>query len=440
MLKLKLFAVTLAAAVSISTQAAEISEEVINNSFHPYKNGVPSYPGLSVGMTIDQSNVDQFKEILDPAMYQFIKAGDTSITVGETTSFDLHQSYVDATRKYSAGVTLGAGNGELSETVAGRPFPEEPSLDDPRAGEKLAWNFKYGYNWGDSAAIKPFYWVMRNMDSGKKERTLKFNFNFLNYTHRTTQEPLPKITPNPSNLFRGTYAMVLEPFDVKNTQLLIHRFEDDTKLDNAYLYLGFQRRVRRLSSGQTTDAFLGTDLMIEDFEGYNGRVSDMQWKFLGTKNILLPFYNHNDLTSFDTEIHQNDEDGFQMVAYGGKGGCFPEVSYQLRKVYVLESSPIDKSHPISKRLHFIDAQTFTMPRNVLYDRKGDMWKSFTIGQAHPDHHLAINKGSGVSIDDAVTMIDIQANHCTTAQFKGIVDPSLSPLDKFTVQNMRTSGS
>jgi len=212
---------------------------------------------------------------------------------------------------------------------------------------------------------------------------------------------------------------------------------DHTKVDNAYLYLGFQRRVRRLSTGQTTDAFLGTDVMIEDFEGYNGRISDMKWVYKGTRNMLMPFFNHNEL-ELDKETHQ-DEDGYQVVAFGGKGGCFPNITWQLRKVYEVESIPVDENHPISKRTHFMDAQTFTIPRTVVYDRKGEMWKNWVIGQAHPDHHLPINKGTGVSIDDAFTMIDSQAQHCTTGQFKGIVDPELSPPDKFSVQNMRASG-
>ncbi|MFW1678701.1 DUF1329 domain-containing protein [Pontibacter sp. JAM-7] len=431
---------TLAITAVMTTQVqAEVSDAVIDSSFYPYKDGVPTLEGLSAGMTINQSNVDQFKEALDPAMYTFIKNGDTDMKVGETSDFVLDESYIEATRKYSAGVTLGAEVGQISETVAGRPFPEEPSMDDPRAGEKLAWNFKYGYNWGDSASIYPFYWKYRDMGSGKVERTLKFNFHFLNFTHRTQHEPFPEVTPNPSNFFRSTYGEVLEPYDVKNTQLLIHRFEDDTKLDNVYLYLGFQRRVRRLSSGQTTDAFLGSDLMIEDFEGYNGRISDMNWAYKGTKNVLLPMYNHNALTEYDLEVHPDDEDGYKMVAFGGKGGCFPQITWQLRKVHLLESHPVDESHPISKRIHFIDAQTFTIPRTIAYDRKGDLWRSFSIGQAHPDHHLPVNKGTGVSIDDSFSMIDVQAQHCTTGQFKGIVDPALSPVDKFTVQNMRSSG-
>lgn len=414
------------------------NETVIDESFYPYRTDTPRFDGLSPGMVIDQNNVAQFKDIIDPAFYSFIEQGWTTITVGETTSFDLHPNYVEATRASLGQVALGDQVGEISGWQAGRPFPEEPSADDPRAGEKLAWNYKYGYNWGDSAAIYPFYWKYRDMDSGDVERTIKFNFHFLNYMGRVIQEPTPEITPNPSELFRAIYVQVLDPSDVRNTQLLIHRAADDLKRDNSWLYLGFQRRVRRLATGQVTDAFLGSDLMIEDFEGYNGRISDMNWAYKGTRYMLMPFYNHNDLT-LDANTHQ-DDDGYQVVAFGGQGGCFPNITWQLRKVYEVEASPADESHPLSRRVHFMDAQTFTIPRTVAYDRKGSLWKTFTIGQAHPDHHLPANQGSGVSIDDSFSMIDVQASHCTTGQFKGQVDPELSPTNMFNVQHLRATGS
>ena len=427
---------TVALTMAIASPALALTDADVDASFFPYKDGVPSAPGLEAGVTIDQNNVEQFRDVIDPAMYSFIKQGWTSIKVGETTSFDLHPNYVQATRDGLGKVKLGEKSGEIIGFVAGRPFPGEPSLDDPRAGEKIAWNYKYGYNWGDNAAIYPFYWKYKDMNSGKLERTIKFNFHFLNLMHRVNQEPIPNIEPNPSQMYRAIYVQALEPFDVKNTQLLIHRYEDDLKRDSAWLYLGFQRRVRKLASGQVTDAFLGSDVMIEDFEGYNGRINDMEWTYKGTKNILVPFYNHNDLQL--SEEHK-EKDGYQFVEMGDKGACFPQITWQLRKVYELENVPKDSNHPISKRVHYIDAQTYTIPRTLIYDRKGELWKSWLIGQAHPDHHLPKNKGTGVSIDDSFTMVDVQAMHCTTGQFKGQVDPALNPVNKFSVQNMRRSG-
>ena len=106
---------------------------------------------------------------------------------------------------------------------------------------------------------------------------------------------------------------------------------------------------------------------------------------------------------------------------------------------MLEAAPVDKNHPISKRIFHVDAQTFTLPRTLIYDRKGDLWKSWTIGQAHPEHHDDVNAGSGVAIDDSFSMIDVQAQHCTTGQFKGQVVTELNPRSLFTVQNMRSTG-
>jgi hypothetical protein len=416
----------------LSAAAHAATEAELEKSFFPYKNGVPTFPGLTPGLVITKANVEQFKDALDLGMYQVIKNGWVEVKVGKTTSFDLDTHYVEATRKNLGKAKLGPKTGDIDGFVAGRPFVEEPSASDPRAGEKLAWNFKYGINWGDNATITPFYWKYRDLQSGKLEKTLKLSFGFLNFKHRVQHAPVPEVTPNPSNLFRGIYMKVLDPQDLKNTQLLIQRYEDDQKMDDAYLYLGFQRRVRRLATGQTTDAFLGADLMIEDFEGYNGRVADMKWSYKGTRDILMPFYNHNEM-KLTNEFKETD--GYQYVSFTGQGQCFPDITWQLRKVYVLEAVPVGPS-PIGKRVLHVDAQVMSINRTLIYDRKGELWKSWTIGKSHPDYHLPINKGTGIAIDDAFSMVDMQAKHCTTGQFKGQVDPKQVPPAMFQVQYMR----
>lgn len=411
------------------------TEADVENTFNPYKGGFPKVNGLNPGTVINKANADQFKDAIPAGVYKLLKDGLFEIKVGPTTQFELSKPYVEATRKNLGKAKLGAKNGDLEGYVAGRPFPEEPDAKDPRAGEKLAWNYKYGVNWGDGAAIYPFYWKYRNMQTGQVEKTLKLNMHFLNFKHRVKDAPVPEVTPNPSELFRAIYVKVLDPQDLKNTQLLIQRYEDDQKLDDAYLYLGFQRRVRRLATGQTTDAFLGSDLMIEDFEGYNGRISDMKWTYKGTKNVILPMWNHNEL-KLATDMPA-ETDGYKYVDFGGQGGCFHNATWQLRKVYVLEAAPVNANHPVSKRVFYMDAQLGNLNgANEIYDRKGELWKVFMVGKSHPDNHLPINKGSGIGIDDAFSMVDVQSKHCTTGQFKGQVDPKLNPPSMFQVQYMR----
>ncbi|WP_306606383.1 DUF1329 domain-containing protein [Azonexus sp.] len=423
----------LAAGFVGAAQAA--TEADVENSFNPYKAGMPGFAGLTAGSVINKGNVEQFKEVLGAGVYRLIKDGLFEMKVGATTQFAINKAYVDATKANLNKTKLGDKPGELNGYVAGRPFPEEPDVKDPRAGEKLAWNYKYGVNWGDGAIISPFYWKYRNMQSGQVEKTIKYDFHFLNFMHRTKDAPIPEIKPNPSGIFRAIYVKAHEPQDLKNTQLLIQRFEDDNKLDDAYLYLGFQRRVRRLAQGQVTDSFLGSDLMIEDFEGYNGRVSDMKWTFKGTRNVMLPLWNHNELKL--ASDMPAEADGFKYVDFGGQGKCFHEGTWQLRKVYVLEAAPVNPNHPVSKRVFYMDAQLGNLNgANEIYDRKGELWKVFMVGKSQADNHLPVNKGAGIGIDDAFSMVDLQSKHCTTGQFKGQVDPKRNPPALFQVQNLR----
>ena len=425
-----------AAGLSQAVSAAPFTEEDIQNSFYPYKDWTPTAEGYTPGMTIDQSNADQFEAIMDEALFRFVKDGWISIRTDETTDFPLSDDYVDATRQYAGAVTLNE-NGTLNNFVAGRAYPQEPQMDDPQAGQKLVWNYQYGFNSGDSETIYPFWWTFRNVNTGKVERQLKFEWHFLNFKHRVSFEPIPAYEDNPGGIYRGIYGLVKEPFDLANTQILIHRYDDDTKRDDAWLYVGFQRRVRRLATGQITDAFLGSDLMIEDFEGYNGRVIDYSWEYGGTRNLLLPFYYHDEMDLAD--VPEDDPDGYRFVDVEGQGGCFPKVTYQLRKTHTLIGTPKDPNHPIGRRVINLDSQTMTMASLVTYDRKGDMWKWFPIGKAHSDHHLPVNQGKGVALDDFAVVIDVQANHCTTLQFKSQVTPEENQPRLFTVQNLRKQG-
>lgn len=430
-MKHKLIGLSVVAAL-LSPVAQAVTDAEIDASFNPYAASAPTFADLKQGSVINKDNVDKYKDVLDPATYSFIKKGWHNLEVETTHSIPYDKNYIAATKKHANNVKIGAKMGTIEGYVAGRPFPAEPDLKDPRAGEKLAFNYKYGMIAGDSERIFPFLWDFRDFNTGKLERTIQFDFRFINFMHRVTQPPVPDILPNPAKIYRGVYAKVLAPLDVKDTQILIHRYDDDTKADDAWLYLGFQRRVRRLSMSNTTDAFLGSDLMIEDFEGLWSRVSDFKWTYKGTANILLPVYRHSELKK--TGLVESD--GFKHAVTTGKSDCFYDVPWSLRKTYILEAVPNDPASPIGKRVLYLDSQTAVFPQILIYDKKGELWKRWTVGFSDSAYHAPANKNAGMAVYSTASMTDVQSNHCTNLRLHAIIDEKLVPKETFNVQNLR----
>ncbi|MFI0458485.1 MAG: hypothetical protein ACH254_12855, partial [Candidatus Thiodiazotropha endolucinida] len=62
-----------------------------------------------------------------------------------------------------------------------------------------------------------------------------------------------------------------------------------------------------------------------------------------------------------------------------------------------------------------------------------------IGKTHSDNHIERNQGTGVAIDDFAVFLDEQAMHCTTLQFKSVINPEENPPGIFSVQNLRKQG-
>jgi hypothetical protein len=416
-----------------------MSDAVVQESFFPYQNGVPKVDGITPGMVVNKGNVDAAKAVLAPTLYDVIKKGEYAFEVQQTLDFVQNPKFIEATRKNADKVTLN-GDGTLKGFSNGRPFPQQPDPKDPNAGLKLAWNFQYGRVWGDMGCIEPWYWNFRNYDTGKVDRTIVWDrFCLVRVSGRAVDDPTPELNPNPSQLYRGIYGRISEPVDIKDTQLLIHKYKDDRKLVDGYLYLGFQRRVRRLATGQINDSFLGSDIMLEDFEGYNGKITDMKWTYKGGQVMLLPWYDRSKAKNLGKQYTYKEADGssFPYTSTTGQGGCYPDVPWQLRKTYVIEAKPVNPDHPIGKRVYYMDAQTNEMGVIEIYDRKGELWKLFLIGWPLNDRGVhPVNQGKGVDLGDIATITDLQSRRCTTLQFRGRVDPALANQRLFSVQNLR----
>jgi hypothetical protein len=363
------------------------------------------------GFVITPSNLESARQLLDPDLAGLIEKGWLTLTVGEPISFRPHKNYIDATRNNTSPAVLGSEPGIILNYVGGRPFPEDPQVSDPQAGEKLVWNMRYAYG-GDGGKIPEMYWQYRDMKSQKVERELEFSAALMRLMYRHVVEPIPSVKDNRYKTYSALTLTAHEPGDVAKTNLLIFYNSDDTAEEQGWMYVPLLRRVRRVATTMRTDSFLGSDIMIEDFLGYTGRIKDMNWSYGGTEHILLPMYRHDKIPHADRKARRED---YNFVDFHGHSGCFPNINWQVRKVHVLEGTPKRSDHPVGKRLLYLDAQTMMPIFGKLYDRADVLWKYILGGVAHPDSHLPLNKGSGVPLIDTASVVDIQSMHCTTIQ-------------------------
>ena len=370
------------------------------------------------GTVINAANVEQYKQLLDPDLADLIAKDWVSIPVGESLSFDPHPNYIAATQQYGGQAQMGEGAGALMNYTAGKPFPGEPSVDDPRVGDKMAWNMRYAYA-GDSGAIPEMYWGYRDMRAQKLERVLTFTASSMRFKYRHVVEPLPALEKNKYDVFNAIILTAEDPADVGGTRLLIFYNADDNADEQGWMYVPTLRRVRRVATTARTDAFLGSDIMIEDFLGYSGRIKDMTWSYKGSSFVMLPMYRHDQIELAEQKASHSD---YRFVDFTGHSGCFPKVQWQLRKVWVVEGVPVRADHPLSKRFFYVDAQTSFPVLGKVYDKAGVLWKMGMVGLAHPDYHLPENKGSGVAILDTASQIDLQNMHCTTLQMMTVINP------------------
>lgn len=75
----------------------------------------------------------------------------------------------------------------------------------------------------------------------------------------------------------------LEPADVKGTGFLSWSYDDESKDDDQWLYLPALKKVRRISSSDKADYFMGTDFTYNDMGDRD--VDDYMYTHLGAESI-----------------------------------------------------------------------------------------------------------------------------------------------------------
>ncbi|OUS13722.1 hypothetical protein A9Q89_01750 [Gammaproteobacteria bacterium 53_120_T64] len=140
------------------------------------------------------------------------------------------------------------------------------------------------------------------------------------------------------------------------------------KFRSAWVYNPGQRRVKRApqivhdNPMPASDGLATTDQKF----GFNGPKDRFNYKLLGKREIYIPYNAY--------KLHSGDLVAKDIIATNGRLNQ-RHARYELHRVWVVEASLRDGyKHDYSKRVFYLDEDSWWISLMDGYDRKGDIWR------------------------------------------------------------------
>ena len=187
------------------------------------------------------------------------------------------------------------------------------------------------------------------------------------------------------------------PRDVAGSSYSQTLYLDPKKLNQTMMYISSIRRVRKLSSSDTQDPQAGSDAPYDDNEGFMQRLSADQfpytYKILEEREFLLPARCYDGSNYIDS-----------------KTKAFMNMKFERRPCYVLELDQQDPNYVYSKRIFYIDKETFLHYIVQNYDQKGRLYRTW-------DHNLTFfpEMGAWAQTWNLILIRDYVDHHSTAYQ-------------------------
>ncbi len=347
---------------------------------------MPAAAQVKPGDFITPETTYKVKNLVSPGEFWRVENGMT-MKIVPTERIDWPPPYKEATEKYSSQVRLAPDHLSMVGYVAGQPFPLiDPN--DPDAAVKVMWNMDFRPMWTDDFDARYFGCVEVYEKLGNPYKEIDYqligHYGAYNEVGRTEVEPLPtdpdyKIS---NIMFRWRAYPWLSPTQLRGAGIIGYRYGDPKRGDDSWSYNPASRRVRRLDDAIRGDATGTLQFNQDDAEGYNPKIEDYNYRFLGEKTML-------------GALHVVDDPGNVCPTDGGGSVCPAE--WELRRVYVIETraNPARNNNDLySRHVVYIDAEADVVLSHDMYDRAGELMVNFTNWLTYrdrpvPDAKIAI---------------------------------------------------
>jgi len=351
---------------------------------------VREWEKIWAGKKIDKTNIDQVAEFLPSTLVEIYKDPGKWGSPPEGSYFNIvpykqiieTKGMIEATNKYAPLVKTDSNGKILNYTeIAGIPFPE------PKTGLELAYNTECNTR-GDTYKIR--WWAPTIDPRHRTDRPADQIFEEMYFIHRVDVDPKPAYLKNSKGYHKGQLLHFVLPPELNNSRMIVMKFIDESKDFSSYLYYSEFRRIKRLSQAERTNAIDGTDMIYDDGNMWDGYLShNASYDFKGKKDMLVA--RHQDPKKVIRVAGQAQADGYEM---------------ERCNLYVVEIKHKDPNYIYSKRIWYVDAETFMIQYQEMYDQLGQYWKFFM----QPTGGIKTAKGETKTFATFFQMHDLQRTH------------------------------
>ena len=306
--------------------------------------------------TITKANLDQYKANLTPGVIALFNAYPNSfrLPVYPTRRSGSAPPWVyETTAKNAVNAKLVEGGNGFVDAYGGVPFPI------PQNGVEALWNHVARYRGSYIVRRASEVAVQRNGDYTPVTSQQEALFRFYN--------PKGSAAELNNTLF-DDLSFTKSPARLAGGAVLVHETLDQVKEPRqAWGYNAGQRRVRRAPNLAYDTPISAADGLrtADDTDMFNGAPDRYEWKLVGKKEVYIP-YNNYKVTAAGVKY----KDLLQV------GHLNPDLTrWELHRVWVVEGKlKAGARHIYSKRVLFLDEDSWQAAEVDQYDGRGDLWR------------------------------------------------------------------
>lgn len=366
---------------------------------------------LPVGTVINAANLDKVKNdtfegktiasMLPEKLEWMIRSQGLKIKLRRSEVVPKDPRWIEATKKYSGEVKFDPKTRQISGYKAGLAFPNIDLKNDPHAAVKLMWNHDRagGYPRGNLQDLPLFAFLFIDGDKGI-ERVQ--HWALIRYFMTGRLEGPPVVGDGSVHYRQLLFAHY--PYDIRGIGTFTVRYTD-ARPDDSWVYIKSFRRTRRLSGGAWADPIGGTDQLNDEVEVMSAHpLWYPEYKFIGKRWMLAVAHSRVPPWNADAKDQQAT---FPNLDLSGPPYWNPQEEWEPREVYVIEALPAAE-HPYSRKVMYLDADTWVFFMAEAYDKKGELWKMLLFNT----RPIKAEDGGWSIISNQGHTIDYKRRHAT----------------------------